>query len=73
MPQKDGIQIRLKSIEGKLDKMSKRSAIQWVYSIGYGGMIASLAIFQYNHGGAITVYILSFLLMILTPILIRKS
>ena len=69
---KDEFSTRLKSIEEKLDRMDKRSEKQWIYSLGFGGMIASLALLPYNVWGAAIVFVLGYLLMILPPI-IKKS
>lgn len=60
----DEILIRLKSIEEKLDKSERRSQRQWVYSLGFGGMIASLAVLPLSVWGAVVVFILGYFLMI---------
>ncbi len=77
MPQihKDENITRLKSIEEKLDKMSRRLAMQWMYSLGVGAMIGSIGIWQYSHLCAINVFFLGYALMLLPPIITitRKS
>jgi len=69
---KDELSTRLKSIEEKLDKMDKSSEKQWIYSLGFGGMIASLAVLPYNVWGGVIVFIFGYLLMVLPPIF-KKS
>jgi Flp pilus assembly protein TadB len=55
---------KLKSIEEKLDKSEKRAQWQWMYSLGIGLMIASLAVLTFNVWGAVIVFIVGYLLMI---------
>jgi Flp pilus assembly protein TadB len=61
---RDEILIRLKSIEEKLDKSERRAQWQWMYGLGIGLMIASLAVLPLNVWGAVVMFIVGYLLML---------
>ena len=60
---------QLVEIKDLLKKAERKSSIQWTYTIGFAGLIASLALIEFNTGSAIVVGVLGLGLMILSPYL----
>jgi len=56
----------LKIINEKLDKSSVLAQRQWQYGLGFGGMIASLALLPYSVWGAVVVFVLGYAIMVLS-------
>lgn len=68
----DELLVRLRGIEKKLNKIDKRSEKQWIYSLGFGAMVASLAVLPYSAWIAAAIFILGYLLMTLPPKIVKK-
>lgn len=58
----------LKRIEKRLDESAGVSQRQWQYGLGFGGMIASLAVLPHSIWGAVIVFILGYFIMILSSL-----
>ncbi len=57
----------LKEIKELLAKGEKRVTVQWVYSLGFAGMIGSVALIDRNIWAAVGVFLAGLLLMLLAP------
>lgn len=61
------IQKDLEEIKNLLEQSGKRSRTQQLYNTGFACMIASLAILPFNTWGAVAVFIIGYVVMILSP------
>lgn len=57
----------LVEIKELLKKNEKIAKTRWIYNLGFAGIIASLALYNINIWGAAIVFVLGYLLMVLSP------